>query len=63
MSIVELCEKPKRRQPAVRKEKRREHETDIWLTAEEIERFTEPGHRKRSAEICRELALKAMEKR
>jgi hypothetical protein len=58
MSITEL--KEKRRQPAARKEKRREPENGTWLTIEELARITEPGHPKRSAEICRELALKAM---
>ena len=64
MSVAALQEKQKRRQPALLKEKRRERQhDDVWLTAEEIERLTEPGHRKRSSEICRELVLKIMNAR
>jgi hypothetical protein len=61
MSVTTLQGKQKSRQLVPPKEKREERQQDdVWLTTEEIERLTEPGHRKRSAEICRELALKIM---
>ena len=56
MSITELREKRTRKQPAPSKGK-----TTITpnkfrqLTVEELDRLTEPGHRKRNSEICREL--------
>ena len=60
MSVTTLQEKQKRRQSAMPKEKRREQESAVKLTVEELARLTEPGHRKRSSEICRELVLKLM---
>jgi hypothetical protein len=60
MSITQLREKPKRVQTAQRKENRCKQQDDTLLTIEELARLTEPGHRKRSAELCRELALKAL---
>jgi hypothetical protein len=60
MSITELREKRTRRQPAPSKGRTTiPPERAERLTGEEIYRLTEPGHRKRSAEICREIARKA----
>jgi len=55
MSVTALPEKQKRRQPAMRKEVRREQQGVERLTGEEIARLTEPGHRKRVTELGREL--------
>ena len=70
MSVTTLQEKQKRlptggrgqkhSQSALPKEKRRKQESAVRLTVEELARLTEPGHRKRSSEICRELVLKLM---
>ena len=60
MSVTALQEKQKRRQPAVRKEVRREQQVDRLLTGEEIARLTEPGHRKAVTELGRELVRKIM---
>jgi len=60
MSITELREKRTRKQPAPPKGKATIAPERIRrLTAEEIYQMTEPGNRKRSAEICREIARKA----
>ena len=63
MSVTALQEKQKRRQPAVRKEVRREQQVPKRLTAEEIYQMTEPGHRKRVTELGRELVRRIMKDR
>ena len=60
MSVTALQGKQKRRQPAVRKEVRREQQVDRRLTGEEIARLTEPGHRKAVTELGRELVRRIM---
>ena len=58
MSITALPTKRKQLTPP--KEKRRESETDVWLTGKEIARLTEPGHRRRTSEMVREFVERIM---
>ena len=58
MSIAELPKRTQKR-PTMPKE-RRERQIAVRLTAEEIDRLTEPGHRKRVTELGRELVQRIM---
>jgi hypothetical protein len=62
MSVTALQEKQTRQQISPPTEKRQRQQIER-LTAEEIDRLTEPGQRKRNSELCRELALKAFAER
>ena len=67
MSIATLQEKPQRRQSVMPKtvlpeEGRRKQEKAVLLTVEELDRLTEPGHRKRNSELIRELVERIMSK-
>jgi hypothetical protein len=60
MSIAEPP-KRKREQPVLSENKHRVQQMDVQLNAEEIARLTEPRHRKAVTELCRELALMAVQ--
>ena len=60
-----LQEKPQRKQSvmpktALPKEGQRKQKQAVLLTVEELDRLTEPGHRKRVTELGRELVERIM---
>ena len=56
MSITPLREKRTRKQPALPQGKATVAPNEFRrLSVEELDRLTEPGHRKRNSEICKEL--------
>ena len=65
MSIATLQEKPQRKQSVMPKtvlpkEGQRKQKQAVLLTVEELDRLTEPGHRKRNSELIRELVERIM---